>query len=1022
MKTQAGLWIVGVASLSAQLALAAAEPGAGAEELDEVMVTASRIEGLSGFNSPTPTTIVTSEEFVQRAAVSVADVLNELPQIRPAGQSIGLSGAGVQTLNLRNLNTGPSGTRSLFLIDGRRVVGTNRGGQVDTNLVPSTLVERLEIVTGGASAAWGSDAVAGVVNVIFKKKLTGFSGNVQYGQSRYTDTKTTSLAGSWGSGFADDRGQFMVAAEYSNLTDPARAGDRTWGRLQRGFVTRKIDGLIYQNVAASGLTLFNFNAGGVITGANTALSAGGAVPAALGNATTNTATVFGPGGVPQLLVRSLDPAVSVAGVLQSGSSSGNNAVGGYGAWIADKTFLAATNKRSNIFLRGTYEFSPTLEGFVEANFNKTENTSDLGETLLPGGSSNLAAVTVTRNNPYLIATGLVLPGPATGAGSIQTITVSRYSNDLGVAMAVNRSQVKHVALGVNGSLGESWKWKSYLTVGDSVNHVQLVNNVIQTRFHAATNVILVGGTPACNTALTTATGTPSAYALLSAAERAACVPANPFGPNSFTAAVKDYVSGTLDELITNKQTTAGVSIQGEPFNGWAGPIAVIAGAEYRKESITDVTDPTSNILPRVTDFGINEAGGYQYANPKSYRGSYNVKEYFAETVVPLVRDLGFFKAADLNAAARRTDYSTSGQVTSWKLGLTIEPVAGLLLRGTRSRDIRAANLSELYSGANVAAGNASSASASTQDPLLPAANYNYTVIVAGNPTLTPELATTNVLGITWSPTFVAGLSASLDYFEIAVKNSIGAFGQQNIINSCGNGTITTGDGSIVKTGQPSNPYFCSRIVRTGGPNTATQILTVDNSNVNIGLRDLRGIDAELSYRFALGKLWRVLPGNLTLRALGTRINYDSTTNIAGGPIGPDVTGLFGNPHWKWTVGATYNNGPLTFNLQGLYNSATVRTLTPGVPSATTTVNNTYYGDLNNISSSWYINAAAQYVIQKYEGGAKLQLYGNINNVTDKGPQTFLGAIGFPLSATNPSQGIGGDLIGRTFVLGLRYSH
>lgn len=1019
--------LVGLSSLSFALLTSAQDlhipPAAGAvadiPELEEVNVSASRLEGLQGFRSPTPTTVVTSEEFQLRAAVTVSDILNTLPQVRPNFANIGTNSAGVQVLNLRGLNSNPFATRSLLLVNGHRVVGTNRGGLLDTNLVPVALVERMEVVTGGASAGWGSDAVAGVVNILFKKKLQGFQGNVQYGQSGYGDMKNVSMAGSWGTGFSDERGQFMVAAEYSDLTDPPRAGDRPWGRYQLGAVTKNVNGLLYQSVAASGLTLFNFAPGGVITGANAALVAGGNVPAVLGNANTNTATVFGAGGVPSLLVRSLDPPVFAGGVLQSGTLSGNYAVGGYGSWVADRTMLATTNRRSSFFLRSTYELTAQLDAWVEASIYNTANTSENGETLLPGGGTNLAAVTVRRSNPYLIATGL-LNNPA--LNNVQTFTISRYSPDLGTATALRHTQVRQISLGFDGAIGKGWKWKSYLTAGRSEDDSEVANNVIQTRFHAATNVVSVNGVASCNTALTIpvgspGAGSPSAYGLLSPAERAACVPANPFGPNSFTQAVRDYVTGTSDEFIVSGQTTAGVSVQGQPIELPAGPVAIVTGVEYRRESINDTTDPISNLQPRTVEFGVDEPGGYQWGNFKSYRGEYSVKELFVEAELPLIHDLRYLRRADLNAAARRTDYSTSGPVTSWKLGLTLEPVQGLLFRGTRSRDIRAPNLIELYGVGGIGTSSAISAVPVAQDPLQPAANYNYTVLFPGNSSLTPEVSLTNAIGVTFSPGFMEGLSTSLDYFDISIKNSIGDFGPQNIINSCGNGVVTTGDGTTVPVGQPSNPYYCSLIIRAGGQNTATNILTVNDSQVNIGLRELRGIDAEISYQFALSRIWRPLRGGMALRAIGTRINYDSTTNIAGSLVGPDVTGTFSNPRWRWTVAATYSNGPFSVNVQGLYTSATVRTLTPGVPSATVFVNNTLYGDANDIASSWYLNASARYTLPEPIAGGRLQLSFNINNVTNRDPQTF--GYGSP---TGVNQGIGGDLIGRSFVLGLRYTH
>ncbi len=359
-----------------------------------------------------------------------------------------------------------------------------------------------------------------------------------------------------------------------------------------------------------------------------------------------------------------------------------------------------------------------------------------------------------------------------------------------------------------------------------------------------------------------------------------CVPLNLFGSGAPSPAARAWVLGTTTGDQAVAQDVFNVSVSGKPWQLRAGEMSVAFGAGYRRESSNMIVDPISTSTRRSTgDYkGFPAAiegliGGWERTNLQPIRGEYDLNELFAETFVPLLKDAPGAQSFDLSLAARLTDYSTSGNVTTWKVGLTYEPVSSIRLRGTASRDIRAANIAELFSGPSLGQGN-------LIDPFQPVDSPNRLPLVytrpQGNPDLTPEKADTRTIGVVVQPTFLEGLSASLDFYRIEIKDVIGTLSGQVIVDECFRGAVS----------------LCPLLTRDPG----TGVLTaVDAPYLNLSLRRMRGYDFELAYQQPLGR------GSLTLRGLASYV--DSLTTLESGRAGDRVGGPDGQARHRRNSGS-----------------------------------------------------------------------------------------------------------------------
>ena len=874
--------------------------------LEDIVVTGSRVVR-TGYSSPTPTTVLGTAALEQRAAVTIADALNDVPAFTPT-TSTGTAGArpfapGANYANLRSL--GP--TRTLVLVDGRRfaptvpsfsTVGAN---QVDLNLIPPIMLERAEVVTGGASAQWGSDAVAGVVNLILNTKFKGFKADIEKGVSQYGDNAETRVAGMVGTGFAGGRGHVVVAGEYYRNDGVGDIYTRPWGSRDSQIVANPTG--LPKSVITDNARLSTMTTGGLITSGPL------------------KGTMFGPGG-------------SIS-QFTYGTSAGNLLMIGGG--------VPGESLAAGLLL------VPKLErygGFGHADFELTDNVSIFGEVSYGVNKSqsfgiqprDTGTITIQAGNPYIPA-GLNMTG-------ISSFTLGRISDDIGHIDVRVKNENLRMAFGAKGDLGGSWNWDAYYQVGVNDYQQDLLGQRINANFTLAADAVRnSAGAIVCRSTLTNPTN--------------GCVPINLFGQGSPSQAAIDYVTG---DGLTNthyRQQVVAANLRGEPFQTWAGPVSIAVGIENRRERQKTTADAISTI------------DGFNQQNPKALSGSFHVTEGYLETVVPLAKDTAWARNLDLNAAVRYANYSTVGGVTTWKGGLTWNVTDWLLLRGTRSRDIRAPNIFELNAAP----------SPSPANVIDPRTNAQVAIrqFLSGNPNLKQETADTLSLGIGLKP--LRRLELSVDYYKINLKDAILSLQGAATINAC----TTTGD-----------PFFCNNIIR----NSAGTLTRVNAPYVNVGVLSAEGIDVEASYRVP------VMSGELGLRAIGTYTLHAKSGNGFGlvdraGEVGTNNNGVNPTPRFRGSFTTSYQSGPFNGSVQlnyiapGKFDAAFV----DGVDIAN-----------NSIPARLYTNLNLAYSVD----GGRFQFYGAVANLFNVTPPAVPSTTFF--LPTNPAFY---DTIGRNFRVGVR---
>jgi outer membrane receptor protein involved in Fe transport len=504
--------------------------------------------------------------------------------------------------------------------------------------------------------------------------------------------------------------------------------------------------------------------------------------------------------------------------------------------------------------------------------------------------------------------------------------------------------------GLNGSFGSTWKWNAHYEYGSTRYTAKIYNNRIDSRYALATDAVTApNGQIVCRSTLTDPNN--------------GCVPIDLFGAGSPSAAAVAYVSGTqsLASVITEQDGAANIS--GEPISDWAGPVSVATGLEVRRESVNQTVD------------ALSQAGAFDIGNPKALNGAYQVEEGFVETVVPLLRDMPFARAFDFNGAYRLTNYSTSGTVSTWKVGATYDVNSDLKFRVTRSQDIRAPNLSELFSQ-NVLT------FTSVSDPVT-GQQASVRTPTQGNANLKPEVAQTLTGGVVFQPHWVSGLKLSVDYFNIDLSNAIGTLAAQDLVNRC----------------YSIDPSLCQYLTRDASGNLTSVLRTY----INLNQVRTSGIDYEVSYAKPLDTWFKNAPGYLSLRLLANYVANFDTTNGAIDQNTGDVVGT-GGPHWRYTASATYDVGPLTAFVEARYTGA-------GVYDEVATYNNA------NVAPNTVVNASLTYTFKRSDL-RQLQVFGVVDNLFDAAPP--VDPFNFIFGA--PSQGALYDTIGRRFTVGLRFKY
>lgn len=926
--------LLAVQAVLAQQAPTDAARSADGGVINEVVVTSTRVSA-SGFTAPTPTSTLTADDLQQTAPLNVTEALAQIPTFRTTLQP---SSAALYA-NLRNIGA----QRTLVLVDGRRHVPTFSDGTVDLNLIPTALIQRSEVVTGGASASWGSDAVAGVVNLILKDDLVGFSGTAQGGVSDEDDGENYSASVAFGTGFADDRGHFLIGAEYAE-SDGIRTMQppyysRDWlGRNSLGnaaFATNGLPGVIY----ADDVRRADVADGGLITSGPL------------------RGTEFLPSGA--------------TGQFGYGQVFGNNMIGGtsnYGDAPIPGGDVMYPYERFTVMSRARFDVTDDVRVFAEGTYgrnisdgytNPARNNGSItavnscSQTTL---ASSLGSINVNINNAFLpqhVREQMLAAG-------VNCFAMGRTFRDPGMGqfrVHDGSPDVYRGVIGAEGSLVGSWKWDTYAQYGENTFEQNRIGNLNIPKFRRAIDAIVDGaGDIACRV---------NADASLTN-DDPTCVPFNLFGNGSPSQAAIDYVTGTSWMEMETKQTVAAFNLKGDLFSTWAGPVSVATGVEYRKEEIDARVDAES------------EANNWQTANRKGIRGSYDLYEVYGEAVVPLLTDKPFAQSLDANLAARYTDYSSSGGVTTWKAGLNWDVTSEYRVRATLSHDIRAGNLGELFTPTAVTISNVRHPITATS---VPAATTT-----TGNPTLAPEEADTFTAGIVYSPTWLDRFSASVDYYSIDIDGQIGTLTPQQILDRCFLDNVQA---------------YCNR-VSTSATGVITGIL---RQYENLDTFKTSGVDFELSYGMPM--TWNLLraDGDLRFRLLASYVDKFATTATAAG-VTVDDAGEYNNPHWTAfaSIGYEGERWSLTLEERWFGGGAVDNTLVEGLAAANGI-------NRNDVPSSLYTNVTLQYALNPASAW-DAQIFLRVNNALNEEP---------PFPETGTAAGTLFDPMGRNYRLGIRFN-
>lgn len=942
----------------------------------DITVTGTRI-ARDGYDAPTPVTVISTKELTAEAPANISNFVTTLPSVIATGNGGTLSNAsmGVNTVNLRGL--GPE--RTLVLVDGQRSVSSTNTGSIDLNTIPQSLIERVEVVTGGASSAYGSDAISGVINFILDKDYTGIKASYEYGETTYGDGSNHKISVTAGQPFADGRGHIILSGEYVEQ-NPIHRTNRDWNN--GGFFT--VNNPQYSGAACAdsstatvcypeylvtkGAGASSFTPGGLITFGPLRGTYFGSIDPATGTATVNQLNF---------------------GALQSGSQW---MVGG------DTDITSAAHRNSASFLpsedrvsafgRLSYEFSPAINVFAQFSYARYRGEQIYQQTATTATSATTGYL-IQRDNAFLpdeIRQAMIDNGLTSIRAGVGNVFIDPQGAD-------NTREVYRFVAGANGQFGlfdSEWTWDGYYQRGITKTNELLTNAWHLGRYSLATDAVfapagnaagIAPGTIVCRSTLTDPTN--------------GCVPLNLIGVDTNQEAAVDYITFGGQNPLRNQRLTQDVGAISFSTNSLfelpADGVGLAFGAEWRKEYINGTVDP---LFQPTKDVDGNLVASWLYGNFLENTGSYTVKEAFVEALIPIITGL------DFNGAVRFTDYSTSGFAATWKAGLTWQVINDIKLRGTVSRDIRAPNLADLF-----APGGGRSNSVSR--PLTGGGTVTDRLIVSnlGNAALKPEVARTYGAGVVVTPGFLPGFAASLDYYHIKLSDAISVYDAQVIADQC---YLQNVAGS------------CNYIVTTAGRGQIgnnADITSIDIVPQNFVSIKTSGLDFEASYRQQVG------PGDLTLRALATYVFELTSDNglIAATDAAGANTGSV--PDFRYRVSAAYDFDS-GFSLQlvarglssGVYNNNYVvcETDCPVSTPDFRTINT------NHIPGATYVDLNASYTFTV--ANVEAQVFGVIRNVLNTDPVLIaLGPTGDQTGSYPTTNRNIYDSLGRVFRVGFRLS-
>lgn len=1007
---------------------------------EAIIVTGSRIRRPND-ESTVPITTVTAAELLQTGRVSVADTLNDLPQLRSTVSSQNsTSGLGVRGLNLLDLR-GLGTARTLVLVNGRRHVSSeiiNNGNAPDINTFPTDLIERVDIVTGGNSSIYGSDAVAGVVNFILKDNFDGLQLRGQAGISKYGDAGNQYLSAVGGKNFADGRGNVAVNLEYAHQSRYYGAG-RPNLRQNDAFVVVDTDpaGSVNGSDGIPDRLFFrDIRSTTISTGGQIGIRQPAAGPCGLDavGAAFTCAYLFQADG-------SLTPQTG----LRVGLGPNGNFVGGNG-YIGREGQLLVLSPEVNRYganLIGHFEITPALVPFVEAKFVRTEAFGSQsgpffsqGQTLsdgiqvaglndrsyLPTGTANGAVNRegIRLDNPYLSAQARTLltqqltaaitagvnpntGGTFTAANQATALTQIangsfRFSNrrnyvDLGIRDEKIRRDTIRIVGGIRGTFNDDWRYELALNYGEHKENNVIEGNINRQRFLLANDSALnASGQIVCRAQINPAyAGTDRAgNPAVLAADIAACVPLNPFGDGSVSDAARKYLTVASSAVGKATQFVASGYMSGDLsqlFELPGGAVGFSVGGEYRRETLSYDLDDTTQ-------------AGYAFYNaiPSFIAPAFEVKEAFAELRVPLLKDVPLFQELTFSGSGRVANYKgATGTVYAYSGGVDWAPVDDLRFRAAYSKSVRSPYLGDLYStqsqnfaaapndpcsARNLATGSATRSANCTAAGR--PANYDFVytssleILSGGNPNLKAETSKSLTIGGVFRPRFVPGLSISADYYDITVENVIASVSAQNILNLCYDSATL------------NNP-FCGLFQRAGaagGPRGEQAFRVLEGSllqsSANFAKRTARGIDTNVSYNHSFD--W----GSVALKGIWTHaLKRNNFTNPADPTFTDTILGELGDPKDQFNINLDVKLGKLTLGygfrwIDKMYlNTFEDYNALNGQPPQ-----NTDYAEIVTYPIVTYSDIRASYDIND-----KFNLYGGVTNLGDTKPPYGLTGVG-----------------------------
>lgn len=918
------------------------ESGRAAEEPEDIIVTGSRI-ARPNLDSPVPVTSVGIQDLTSQADLSLGDALNDLPSLRSTFSQANSTGSigtsGLNLLDLRGLGT----TRTLVLVNGRRHVTATPGTfRVDTNVLPTDLIERVDIVTGGNSGVYGSDAVAGVVNFVTKRDFEGLRVRGQGGVTDRNDRGSYRLGVTAGRNFADDRGNIAVAAEYAVQNEVLYADrDREYGALSgyRGFFptddtvgesasgddipdttllsgirgnTNSLGGLISSTCPtrpAAGESAARFNARRALTCTGTFL------PASQGGTELGRVFLFDPAG--NLFVNNCE----IDGRTLTG---GGNCIGGSGRTTFETEQLVPSLERfvGNLLL--SYEFSPAFRPFFEGTYATIRSKQNSQPTFTGGTLSASFSV----NNPFLT--------PASRATIVQalaptatTFTARRFSTDIGERGENHERDTYRFVAGVGGTFNDDWRYEVAFNYGKLETFYDTRGNVNLRRFANAANAVRnAAGQIVCsiNNDASAANDDPS------------CVPINLFGQGAPSPEAIAYVTTRSFRNQDAEQINAVGYLAGDSsqiFELPGGPVSFVLGGEYRREKASSVYDPEVSNPVRQTFLNV-----FLPFRPPALE----IKEAFGELRVPLLRELPFVDELTIEGSGRFSDYDqgSTGTVFAYNVGGVYAPVPDLRIRAGYAKAVRAPTLLDLFNtGSQTFAtvsdpcdqrfinenpnrtANCAAAGVPTTEvnpatgATVPFTNIQPSSILAqsqGNPDLREETSESFTVGFVAQPRFLPGFTLSVDYYDITVDNVIFSLGGQALVDNCYDSPSgidnqfcalvfrrSGGDFPGTFAGQ-SNKTIGGTVYQIGDMLTPSFIA----QPLNYARLETSGIDLDMAYRTRIAGSF-----DLNLRAIVAWLAERNSYEIPSLPDFADrIKSELGDPEWAASFSANADFGAI----------------------------------------------------------------------------------------------------------------